>query len=66
MSTGEIFGYIASVLVFTTFYMLTMVPLRLVAICSNVAFILYASIGGLAPIPLRVVRAPTSSTSPAC
>jgi CRP-like cAMP-binding protein len=50
MTTGEVFGYIASVLVFATFYMRTMVPLRLVAMASNVAFIIYASIGGLAPI----------------
>ena len=50
MSLGELFGYIASVLVFTTFYMKTMVPLRLVAIASNVAFIIYALWGGLTPI----------------
>ncbi|HTE82334.1 MAG TPA: cyclic nucleotide-binding domain-containing protein, partial [Reyranella sp.] len=50
MSLGEFFGYIASVLVFTTFYMKTMVPLRLVAIASNVAFIIYALWGGLTPI----------------
>lgn len=64
MSLGEIFGYIASVLVFVTFYMKTMVPLRLVAVASNVAFITYASIEGLAPIlilhcallPLNLLR----------
>lgn len=64
MSLGEVFGYIASVLVFATFYMKTMVPLRLVAIASNVAFIIYASVGGLTPIlilhimllPLNAVR----------
>ena len=64
MSLGEVFGYIASVLVFATFYMKTMVPLRLVAIASNVAFIIYASVGGLTPIlilhvmllPLNVLR----------
>lgn len=50
MSFGEFFGYVASVLVFTTFYMKTMVPLRLVAIGSNVAFIIYALWGGLTPI----------------
>lgn len=64
MSSGEIFGYIASALVFATFYMKTMTPLRLVAIASNVAFITYATIDGLAPIfilhvallPLNVLR----------
>jgi len=35
-------GYLASVLVFCTFYMRTMLPLRYVAIGSNVAFICYA------------------------
>ena len=50
MSLGEFFGYLASVLVFTTFYMKTMVPLRLVAMASNVAFIIYALWGGLTPI----------------
>jgi CRP/FNR family transcriptional regulator, cyclic AMP receptor protein len=64
MSSGEIFGYIASALVFATFYMRTMVPLRVVAIASNVAFIIYATIDGLTPIfllhvallPLNVLR----------
>jgi CRP-like cAMP-binding protein len=64
MSMGEIFGYIASILVFVTFYMKTMVPLRLVAIASNVAFITYSGIEGLTPIfilhcallPLNVLR----------
>lgn len=64
MSVGEIFGYIASILVFVTFYMKTMVPLRLVAIASNVAFITYSGIEGLTPIlilhcallPLNVLR----------
>lgn len=50
MSIGEVFGYIASVLVFATFYMKTMLPLRMVAISSNIAFIIYALWGGLTPI----------------
>lgn len=64
MSTGEVFGYIASALVFATFYMRTMSPLRIVAIASNVVFIVYALIEGLTPIlilhsvllPLNVLR----------
>lgn len=35
-------GYVALSLVFSTFYMRRMVPLRLVALCSNVAFLTYA------------------------
>ncbi len=61
---GEVAGYVASVLVFMTFYMKTMTPLRIVAIASNVAFIVYAYIEGLLPVlihhscllPLNVVR----------
>ena len=64
MNTGEIFGYIASVLVFATFYMRTMLPLRIVAVASNLAFITYAAIDGLTPIlilhsallPLNLLR----------
>ena len=36
--------------VFATFYMKTMMPLRAVAIASNVAFISYGYVGGMAPI----------------
>jgi CRP-like cAMP-binding protein len=50
MSAGEFAGYVASILVFITFYMKTMVPLRIVGICSNVAFITYALLDGLVPI----------------
>ena len=37
----ESFGYLASALVFFAFYMRTMLPLRCVAIASNVAFLVY-------------------------
>ena len=64
MSSGEVFGYIASALVFMTFYMRTMLPLRIAAMVSNVAFIAYALIDGLTPIlilhsallPLNLLR----------
>lgn len=45
-------GYFASLLVFATFWMQRMVPLRVVAICSNVAFFTYAVRLGLAPIAI--------------
>jgi CRP/FNR family cyclic AMP-dependent transcriptional regulator len=41
----QIVAWIASVLVFSAFFMKTMVPLRIVAICSNIVFIGYALIG---------------------
>jgi hypothetical protein len=48
----EIAGYIAAALVLATFCMRTMMPLRLTAIASNVAFIAYGALGGLTPILL--------------
>lgn len=64
MTIGEAAGYLASALVFMTFYMKTMTPLRVVAILSNIAFITYAIIEGLLPVlilhlslfPLNVIR----------
>ena len=50
MHTTEFVGYLASALVFATFYMKTMMPLRSVAIASNVAFISYGYLGGMTPI----------------
>jgi hypothetical protein len=47
--TGEI-GFLASALVLAAFGMKDMVHLRIVAICSNVAFITYAVMLNLPPI----------------
>src|SRR5438093_9781954 len=38
-------GWVAAVLVFSSFFMKTMIPLRIVAIASNVAFVSYALLG---------------------
>src|SRR5689334_15844279 len=38
-------GYAASALVFLTFYMQTMIPLRIIGILSNVAFMAYGFAG---------------------
>jgi CRP/FNR family transcriptional regulator, cyclic AMP receptor protein len=38
-------GWVSAVLVFSSFFMKTMVPLRIVAIASNIAFITYALLG---------------------
>lgn len=52
-------GYCASLLVFCTFYMKTMIPLRGVAIASNIAFMTYGLAGGLYPVfVLHVVLFP--------
>jgi CRP/FNR family cyclic AMP-dependent transcriptional regulator len=50
MNITEIAGYLAAALVFLTFYMKTMIPLRLLGICSNCIFIAYAYLGGLHPV----------------
>lgn len=50
MALGEVAGFLASLLTFTAFYMKTMVPLRVVGILSNVAFLTYALIEHLVPI----------------
>ena len=50
MNVAEMAGYLAAFLVFLTFYMKTMVPLRVIGICSNCAFITYAFLCGLYPV----------------
>ncbi len=50
MSWVEAAGYFASALVFATFCMKTMIPLRLAAIGSNVAFIAYGIAGQIYPV----------------
>ncbi len=64
MELSEAFGYLASGLVLATFTMRTMIPLRVLGIASNVAFIIYGYVAGLAPVlilhaillPLNVYR----------
>lgn len=64
MHIAELVGYVASLLVFLTFYMKTMIPLRIVGLGSNFAFIAYGYLGGLYPVlalhlillPLNILR----------
>jgi len=46
----DIIGYVAASLVFATFYVKNIMTLRLMAISSNIAFILYGFGGNLHPI----------------
>ncbi len=63
-SVFDLIGYIASSLVFATFYVKRILTLRLIAICSNIAFIFYAFGCHLLPIfilhslllPLNIYR----------
>jgi len=60
----DLSGYVASALVLATFAMQSMRPLRITAIASNIAFIIYATTANLHPIlilhglllPLNVFR----------
>jgi CRP/FNR family cyclic AMP-dependent transcriptional regulator len=62
MSVAEMAGYLAAFLVFLTFYMKTMVPLRVIGICSNCAFITYGYLGGLYPVLiLHLILLPLNS-----
>ena len=55
-------GYLAAVLVFLTFYMKTMIPLRIVGIGSNLAFIAYGYLDGLYPVLiLHVILLPLNT-----
>src|SRR5215472_3000502 len=50
MTAWNASGYVASALVLAAFCMKEMVPLRIVALCSNLAFIAYGMGLGLTPI----------------
>lgn len=60
----ELSGYLAAALVFLTFYMKTMLPLRYIGIVSNVLFIVYGALAQLNPVlilhcvllPLNIYR----------
>ena len=51
MTTLEVLGYVGGVFVFSTFYLKTMIPLRLVAIASNIVYIAYSALAGLRAYP---------------
>jgi hypothetical protein len=50
MRSVYVASYIASTLLFIAMYMKDMLPLRVIAICSNVVFLIYGSITHLAPV----------------
>ena len=49
---AEAIGYLGALLVFLAFWTRDMVPLRIVAIASNVAFMIYGAVTGATPIML--------------
>ncbi len=64
MSSGDVVGYAAAVLVFATFWMKTMIPLRALGLASNFLFIGYGYLAGAYPplvlhlllLPLNIMR----------
>lgn len=60
----DLVGYFAAVLMFSTFYMKKMIPLRAVGASANVVFVIYASIAHVYPLlvlhlmlfPLNITR----------
>ena len=62
MNTFDLIGYLASLLVLATFCMRDMVPLRVVAIVSNIAFITYGALADIGPVLLlHVVLLPVNA-----
>jgi len=58
----ELVGYLASSLVLAAFCVRDMVPLRVLAIGSNLAFITYGSLAGLRPVLLlHLILLPTNT-----
>lgn len=47
---ADIVGYVASIFVALSFCMKTILPLRVLAICSNIAFVSYGFLNGLYPV----------------
>ena len=52
MSAADALGYFAASLVLATFFMTDMASLRLTAIASNIAFIVYGYVAGIEPVLL--------------
>ncbi len=59
MDWVEALGFLAAFLMFSTFYMRNMIPLRIIGMSSNAAFIVYAAIAQVWPLfVLHVVLLP--------
>jgi CRP/FNR family transcriptional regulator, cyclic AMP receptor protein len=62
MSWTDVLGYAASASVLLTFCMSTMVPLRIVALCSNVLFASYGAFAHIYPVlGLHLILLPVNS-----
>jgi len=62
MSWIEAIGYLAALITIATFYMKTMIPLRMVGLASNVTWIAYGALAGVyPPLLLHVVLLPLNA-----
>src|SRR5262245_5560865 len=62
MTTADLLGYLAAVLVLATFSMKTMLPLRITGIASNCVFIAYGLVAAAYPILiLHLILLPLNS-----
>ena len=50
MTDWDAIGYLASGLVLAAFCMKEIIPLRIIAVCSNIAFLIYGLALGLVPV----------------
>ena len=65
MDLSEVSGYVAAGLVLATFTMRTMIPLRLLGIASNVAFIVYGATAEIVPVLiLHAILLPLNALPP--
>jgi CRP/FNR family transcriptional regulator, cyclic AMP receptor protein len=62
ITAAQSIGYFAALLVFVSFWMKTMIPLRLLGIASNVVFIVYGYLGAVyPPLILHLVLLPLNA-----
>lgn len=62
MSAADLIGYVAALCVFATFYMKTMVPLRIAGLVSNVFFLAYGYVSLAYPVlALHLVLLPLNA-----
>jgi CRP/FNR family cyclic AMP-dependent transcriptional regulator len=62
LSAAQFIGYVAALLVLISFWMKTMIPLRVVGIVSNIVFIVYGYMGAVyPPLILHLVLLPLNT-----
>lgn len=50
LSLADVIGYVGNVVVIVTYSMRTMIPLRILGMCSNAIFLVYSALLGLFPL----------------